>query len=239
MTGTVATPLSAAFRPSPPRGMIRSTTPSCVASSASSSRPPPATSDDRALGHARLRGGLGGDRRQHGVGVRRRRRAPQHDRVARLQAQRGRVDRHVRARLVDDGDHAQRHAGLADVEAVGQPAPVDDLADGVGQRGDRRGRRRPSRGRGRHRGRGDPGARRPARSGARPPCHARWPRGSRRYAPAARRRSRPARRPSSRCPARPARARPPGAWRQDRAATDLRPCDEPWSVRAAAEASSN
>ena len=45
MTGTVATPLSAAFRPSPPRGMIRSTTPSWVASSASSSRPPPATSD--------------------------------------------------------------------------------------------------------------------------------------------------------------------------------------------------
>ena len=43
MTGTVATPLSAAFSPSPPRGMIRSTTPACVASSASSSRPPPAT----------------------------------------------------------------------------------------------------------------------------------------------------------------------------------------------------
>ena len=43
MTGTVATPLSAAFRPSPPRGMIRSTTPLWVASSASSSRPPPAT----------------------------------------------------------------------------------------------------------------------------------------------------------------------------------------------------
>ena len=44
MTGTVATAFSAAFRPSPPRGMIRSTTPSWVASSASSSRPPPATS---------------------------------------------------------------------------------------------------------------------------------------------------------------------------------------------------
>ena len=45
MTGTVATPLSAAFRPSPPRGMMRSTMPVWVASSASSSRPPPATSD--------------------------------------------------------------------------------------------------------------------------------------------------------------------------------------------------
>ena len=43
MTGTVATPFSAAFSPSPPRGMMRSTTPSWVASSASSSRPPPAT----------------------------------------------------------------------------------------------------------------------------------------------------------------------------------------------------
>ena len=44
MTGTFATALSAAFSPSPPRGMMRSTTPSWVASSASSSRPPPATS---------------------------------------------------------------------------------------------------------------------------------------------------------------------------------------------------
>ena len=40
MTGTFATALSAFFRPSPPRGMIRSTTPSWVASSASCSRPP-------------------------------------------------------------------------------------------------------------------------------------------------------------------------------------------------------
>src|SRR3954451_242338 len=43
MTGTVATPFSAFFSPSPPRGMMRSTTPVWVASSASSSRPPPAT----------------------------------------------------------------------------------------------------------------------------------------------------------------------------------------------------
>ncbi len=50
MTGTFATALSAAFRPSPPRGMIRSITPSCVASSASSSRPPPATSDSDPAG---------------------------------------------------------------------------------------------------------------------------------------------------------------------------------------------
>ena len=40
MTGTVATAFSAAFRPSPPRGMMRSTTPSCVARCSRSSRPP-------------------------------------------------------------------------------------------------------------------------------------------------------------------------------------------------------
>ena len=43
MTGTVATSFSAAFRPSPPRGMIRSTTPVWVASSASSDRSPPSS----------------------------------------------------------------------------------------------------------------------------------------------------------------------------------------------------
>ena len=43
ITGTVACSLRAAFNPSPPRGMIRSTTPSCVAISRSSSRSPPET----------------------------------------------------------------------------------------------------------------------------------------------------------------------------------------------------
>ena len=43
MTGTVACSLSAAFSPSPPRGMIRSTTPSWVASCSSSERSPPPT----------------------------------------------------------------------------------------------------------------------------------------------------------------------------------------------------
>ena len=69
--------------------------------------------------------------------MRRRGRAAQHDRVARLQRQRGRVDGHVRARLVDHGDDAERDADLAQVEPVGQPLAADDLADGVGQRGDR------------------------------------------------------------------------------------------------------
>ena len=42
-TGTVACSFKAFFSPSPPRGMIRSTTPSWVASSRSSSRSPPVT----------------------------------------------------------------------------------------------------------------------------------------------------------------------------------------------------
>ena len=42
-TGTVACSFSAFLRPSPPRGITRSTTPSWVASSRSSSRSPPLT----------------------------------------------------------------------------------------------------------------------------------------------------------------------------------------------------
>ena len=99
----------------------------------------PAAGDeaDRAVGHAGGARGLGRDRGQHGVGVRRRRRAAQHDGVAGLQAQRGGVDRDVRPRLVDDRDDAERHAQHAHVEAVGQPLALDDLADRIGQRGDR------------------------------------------------------------------------------------------------------
>ena len=165
---------------------------------------------DRALGQAGGLGGVGRDAGEHGVRVRRRRRAAQHDGVARLQAQRGGVDRDVRARLVDDGDHAQRHADLAHVQAVRQPEAVDDLADRVGQRRDRA-----------HAG-GDPGdarARRarggraaPARGRSRGPrpCRGRWPRGSPACGRRARRRSRAARSSSWRCRASRAPARRPG-----------------------------
>ena len=130
---------------------------------------------DRALGRV-----LGGDRRQHRVGVRRARRAAQHDRVARLQAQRGRVDRDVRPRLVDDGDDAERHALLAHVEPVGQPEALDHLADRVAQRGDvahLRGDRADAR-LVEHQPVEQRGA--TGRPRARPPCRARWPRRSRR-----------------------------------------------------------
>ena len=73
---------------------------------------------------------------EDGVRVRGGRRAAQHDRVARLEAQRGGVDRHVRARLVDDGDDAERDAHLAHLEPVREPRALDHLADRVGQRDD-------------------------------------------------------------------------------------------------------
>ena len=60
------------------------------------------------------------------------RRPAQHDRVARLQAQRGAVDRHVRPRLVDDGDDAERHAHPAHLEAVGSRSPSITSPTGSG-----------------------------------------------------------------------------------------------------------
>ena len=136
MTGTLATFWSAAFKPSPPRGTIRSTVSLWVASSASSSRPPPATrpthpsaSPAPTAASAAIRtsaafecSALGG--------------AAQDDRVARLDAQRRRVDRDVRARLIHDRDHAQRHAHLAHIQPIGQAPAIDHLADRVWQRND-------------------------------------------------------------------------------------------------------
>ena len=72
---------------------------------------------------------------QRGVGGARARRAAQQAGVAALEAQARDVDRHVRARLVDDQEHAERHAHLLHVEAVGQPPARDDLAHGIVQRG--------------------------------------------------------------------------------------------------------
>ena len=137
ITGTVACSFSAFFRPSPPRGMIRSTTPSWVASWRSSSRSPPRTIEIAPSGRPAHCTALGRDLREHRVRVRRRGRAAQHDRVARLQAQRRAVDRHVRARLVDHRHHAERHAHAAHVEPVLEPVALDRLAHRVGQRGDR------------------------------------------------------------------------------------------------------
>ena len=107
-----------------------------------------------------------------------RRRAAQQHRVAGLQAQRRGVDRHVRPRLVDDGDHAQRDSNLAELEPVRpggrrrrprRPGPAAPRSPA---------RRRRSRARAPRRAPAGPSARPRARTRARPRGRARWPPGS-------------------------------------------------------------
>src|SRR3989304_437211 len=61
---------------------------------------------------------------------------PQNPRVAGFQAQPGGARRDVGARLVDDADHAERHAHPADLDAGRAVAHLADLADRVGQLSD-------------------------------------------------------------------------------------------------------
>ena len=117
--------------------MIKSSVSFCVASSASSSCPPPATRLTQPAGNPAATAASEAIAASTALECAAVGGAAQHDRVASLQAQRGGVDRDVGARLVDDRDHAERHAHLAHVEAVGQPPALDHLPDGVGQRGDR------------------------------------------------------------------------------------------------------
>ncbi len=70
-------------------------------------------------------------RDQRGVGTRGRRAAAQQHGVTALETQPSRVHRHVRTRLVDDPDHAERHPDLAQLYAVGKPPTTDHLADRV------------------------------------------------------------------------------------------------------------
>ena len=95
---------------------------------------------DRALGQPGLGHRLAHERRQRPVGALGVAGAAQDDRVAALQRQRGAVDGHVRPRLVDDRDHAERHPHLAQVEAARERLALELLADRVGERGDRRAR---------------------------------------------------------------------------------------------------
>ena len=57
--------------------------------------------------------------------------------VAGLEADRGDIDRHVGARLVDRADHAERHAHAPHLQPVGAGQQILDLPHRVGQRGDR------------------------------------------------------------------------------------------------------
>ena len=90
----------------------------------------------RALGEAGVAQSLvhaGGDGL---VAAQRLRSAAQYRRVAGLEAQRRGIGGDVGPRLVDDADHAERHAHPADLDAARAVLEIGDLADGVGQRGD-------------------------------------------------------------------------------------------------------
>ena len=80
--------------------------------------------------------GLAEHGHDRGVGAAGARGAPQQHGVAALEADAGRVGGHVGTGLVDDPDDAERHAHLAQLEAVGEGRAADHLADGVGQRRD-------------------------------------------------------------------------------------------------------
>ena len=70
------------------------------------------------------------------VRVQRFRAAAQDAGVAGFEAQPGGVGGHVRARLVDDADHAERHAHAADLDAARAAPTLGDHADRIGQLGD-------------------------------------------------------------------------------------------------------
>ena len=56
--------------------------------------------------------------------------------VARFEAQRGDIDRHIGPGLVNHADDADGHAYLVEAQPVGQVVPAHDLPDRIGQRGD-------------------------------------------------------------------------------------------------------
>ena len=118
--------------------------PSWVASSASSSWPPPASSSTASSGRPASASASRTIAASAAVGALGVVGAAQDDRVAALDRQRRAVDRHVRPRLVDDGDDPQRHPDLAQVEAAGQGLVFELLADRVVERGDDPHARRPS-----------------------------------------------------------------------------------------------
>ena len=70
---------------------------------------------------------------QRGVGVHGLSAAAQDDGVAALDAQGGGVDRDVWPRFVDEQDHAERHADLVDLQAVGPDRAAANLADRIGK----------------------------------------------------------------------------------------------------------
>ncbi|MNS81750.1 hypothetical protein D3C72_1154710 [compost metagenome] len=82
------------------------------------------------LSQAALNAGGDGAVGVNGLGA-----AAQDGRVAGLQAQTGRINSHIRPRLVDDPDHTQWHPHLADLNARRPVAHVADRPDRVWQAG--------------------------------------------------------------------------------------------------------
>ncbi len=77
---------------------------------------------------------VGQNAMQGDVGVQRLAAAAEDDGVAALDAQAGRVHRHVGPRFVDEEDHAERAADFVDLQAVGPDGAGPDLSHRVRQR---------------------------------------------------------------------------------------------------------
>lgn len=75
--------------------------------------------------------------RENAVGVRGGAAAAEDRRITGLKAETGGVDRHPGPRLVHDGDNPEGNAHLAELDAVVEVPAVFDLADGIGQGGQR------------------------------------------------------------------------------------------------------
>ena len=132
--GTRASSIRRAIRLLPPRGTITSTNSVIVISLPTAARS--AVPDDL---HGVLRQPgrfqpFADQFRERRVAFERLGAAAQNRRVAGFETQRGGVDRHVRPRFVNDADHAERHAHLADLDAGRAELEAADLADRIGQR---------------------------------------------------------------------------------------------------------
>ncbi len=92
--------------------------------------------EHRVLGQPRRAQTLVHAHRDRQIGVDRLRTAAQDAGVARLQAERRGIRSDVRARLVDDSDHAERHAHPADLDPGRPLRELGDRAHRIGQRRD-------------------------------------------------------------------------------------------------------
>ena len=123
--------------PAPPRGMTRSMSPRACRRWPTTERSVPGTSWMAGAGQAGLLGRAGQDLGEGLVAAVGAGRAAQQGGVAALERDAGGIDGDVGAALVDHRDHAERDADLADLQAVGAVVAAHDLADGIGQGGQR------------------------------------------------------------------------------------------------------